>query len=121
MNLKKEPFQEEEVWNKKRIILSLIIFLLLFGAIGYYYVQNQDSSKDVKGVEQKNAPVRRSELPEIIQEKIQGIKEDAENIQVSEIATSSPQVQKVINDIKEIQNYPQDQAKSMCEQLCDSL
>ncbi len=55
------------------------------------------------------------------QQKLNEIKQQITNLNVADIASSSPQVQKVINDLKSLQEYPKDQAKQMCENICKSF
>jgi hypothetical protein len=35
-----------------------------------------------------------------------------------EVASSSPQVQKILNDIKALQQYPANQIKDLCRKIC---
>ncbi len=55
------------------------------------------------------------------QQKLNEIKQQITSLNVGDIASSSPQVQKVINDLKSLQQYPKDQAKQMCENICKSF
>ena len=78
------------------------------------------STTAVKGASTQSLPA----LPDVkqsIQNQIDNLKNEAQNINVVDIATSSPQVQKVINDLKAIQNYPQNQLKTTCEKICSGL
>ena len=73
----------------------------------------------VKGVNTQINP-----LPDIkqgIQNNIDSLKNEAQNINIVDIATSSPQVQKVINDLKAIQDYPKNQLRQTCEKICSGL
>jgi len=129
--MKEDKKKEESQWDKKRIILfSILVFLAIIGA---YYVKTlilpDNTSKDlssnsvlkesVKGAStSENSP---GSLKQGIQNQINSLKDEAQNINVVDIATSSPQVQKVINDLKAIQNYPSNQLKSTCEKICSGL
>lgn len=124
---------EQDTWDKKKIFI-LIGILLLLGAVAVYGVKTQkflgNTIRETKGIEtQENKKTESLESPKpsftnfqsTFQDKFNDIKKDAENIDVVEIASSSPQVQKVINDIKNLQNYPRNQAKEACFNICEGL
>lgn len=127
----------EESWNKKRIFFGLTVLAILIAGLAAFKVlaldKNQDLgpepiSKKAKSVEGASTNVnsltqdnKASNLKTNIQDQINTIKQEASGINLAEIATSSPQVQKVIDDIKSIQNLPKDQAKSFCQQVCNGL
>jgi hypothetical protein len=122
----KEPPKEELPWDKKKIIFFLIAAIALIG-IGF---EAKDlllgttvtpkvsvQAPDVKGT----ATQAGSSIKNNVQDQLNNLKTEAQNIDVVSIASSSPQVQKVINDLKAIQNYPQNQLKATCEQVCSGL
>lgn len=118
--------QEETEWDKKKIILFLVgVFILIaiiFEAKDLILGRSVTPSPkitapDIKGAATQIAP----SVKQTVQNQLENLQTEAEKINVVEIATSSPQVQKVINDLKEIQNYPQNQLKTTCEQICNSL
>lgn len=119
----------EEAWDKKKIIIALVVLLGLIASLVYFsgvYKVKGENTKESKAQFQKavEGAIESVDAPtvkETIQEKIDEIKTDASSIDVVEIASSSPQVQKIINDIKSLENYPKDQVKGMCEKICDSL
>ena len=92
--------------DKKKIILFVagIILLLviiytvknmMFAGLGFSNPQAQDTA--VKGVSIQSNP----QLPDIkagVAQQIDTLKNEAQNINVVDVATSSPQVQKVIKD-----------------------
>jgi hypothetical protein len=127
----------EESWNKKRIFFGLSILVILIAGLAAFKVlvldKNQDfsqnpdlnnskfvqgASTNVNSLAQDNTG---SNLKTNIQDQLNAIKQEASGINLTEIATSSPQVQKVIGDIKSIQNLPRSQAKSFCQQICSGL
>lgn len=124
--VKKKEKQESE-WDKRKIILFLIAAIALIG-IGFELktiifgdtsapLVKQVSNTGVKGASTVSAP----DIKKGIQDQISNLKSEAQNINVVDIATSSPQVQKVINDLKAIQNYPKNQLKDTCEKICSGL
>lgn len=127
--LMKEAKKEVIEWDKKKIILFTIGAIILLGMglvvkemmFAGKETQNLSSIKtDVKGASTEIA----NPLPDIkqgIQNQINSLKNEAQNINVVDIATSSPQVQKVINDLKALQDYPKSQLKATCEKICSGL
>lgn len=134
---------EDQEWDKKKILLTIITIAAVFGigysTKGYFLDKNTQSSipalGQVKGVQIKDdntskqtiddpvlsgAPVS---IPskEDVQQSLEQIKKEIQTINVVEIASSSPQVQKVLNDIKALEQYPGSQTKQMCENICKSL
>lgn len=124
--LPRKEKKEKVQWDKLKIALfSILVFLLLFA--GYQLktltLDNQDSNAsfktDVKGTSTFN-PATPS-LKESIQKNVEDLKNEAGNINVAELATSSPQVQKVINDLRQLQNLPQSGLKNTCFRICNGL
>lgn len=121
----------QETWNKKRIFLAF--FLLICLGVGVYYFKtevmgekinlfNKDFGKSVKGVEtvKKNdlAPGIDIDLQKALKEKLEGLKKEVGNLSVADIASSSPQIQKVLSDIKSLEQYPNNQFKEICKTVC---
>lgn len=120
--------RQEIVWDKKKIFIFLISALLLVFLIlelktfilGDSVTNNSSktsNSKKVEGATSENLP----DLRQGVQNQISNLKKEAENINVLDIATSSAQVQKVIKDLKDLQNLPQSQFKNACEKICNGL
>jgi conjugal transfer/entry exclusion protein len=121
--------EEKTEWDKKKILLFAAAVLLLIG-IGYVFKgmmlgsqEMPNTSKietDVKGTSVQASQVG-ADIKENIQNQINNLKDEAQNVNIVDIATSSPQVQKVINDLKAIQDYPKSQLKATCEKICSGL
>ena len=125
-----EEVKMEESWNKKRIfaVLFLIIVLIVLG----YFLKTKvlsgksfptDSSKAVKGTtntkeENKEQKVLKIDEQKALKETIESLKQDVKGLNIVEVASSSPQIQKIINDIKTLEPYPTNQAKEICKQIC---
>ena len=118
-----------ETWNKKRIIIAIAIITLLI--IGGILLKNSilgtkfsPSSflKSVKGVSSQKVdkPVPLP-IKATIQEKLDTIKKDINSLNIVDIASSSPQVQKIINDLNSIKDYPKNEAKDLCQKICGGL
>lgn len=118
-----------ESWNKKRIIA--VILLVMVSIIGGYFFKTRvlgenlfQQLKSVKGIgveESATQPAFRLNIQEAIKEKINNIKQEVTGLDVMEIASSSPQVQKILRDIKSLEQYPVNQARDMCKKICESF
>ena len=120
---------EKESWNKKRIFAAFFLLLFLAG-VGYFFttkILDSKSSfpstilKSVKGTastQERNNTSSDFNVQEKVAEKIENLKQAALELNIVEIASSSPQVQKIINDIKSLEQYPTNQAKEICRQIC---
>lgn len=115
-----------ESWNKGKIIIT--VFLLVLLITGGYLLKTSvfgDNSspvnqKSVKGtsVEEKAVePTLEQNIQETIREKINNLKQEVLGLDVIEIASSSPQVQKILNDIKSLEQYPANQVKEICQEI----
>ena len=118
--------KEDLPWDKKKIIFFLIAAIALIG-IGFeakdmllgatLTPKSSVQAPDVKGA----ATQASSSIKNNVQNQLNNLKTEAQSVDLTQIASSSPQVQKVINDLKAIQNYPQNQLKATCEQVCNGL
>lgn len=128
--MKEQKKKEEIEWDKKKIIIFLAVVLFLL--IGAYVLKSiilgeNTSTKNsqnsfqqgIKGVDIQESP--QQSLRNNVRDQIENLKEEAQNIDIVDIASSSPQVQKVINDLKAIQNYPSNQIRQACEKVCSGL
>lgn len=123
----KEEVKEESEWDKKKIILFAIAALVLLG-IGFElksYIAGDSQIPTLQKESVKGAQTEAdNKLPSIkkgIQDQISSLQDQARNINLTEIASSSPQVQKVIKDLQTLKDLPQNQIKSTCMQICSGL
>lgn len=132
------PIQES--WSIKRILVGVFIIAVLVG-IGYGIkvfafdfgknpAKSNNSTKQntpwdrVEGVSSQNNQDGQSfSLPAQldVQDRINTIRREVTNLNISEIASSSPQVQKVLEDIKSLEQYPKNQAKDLCQKICNGF
>lgn len=131
-----EEANRSESWNKKRIFIALCIVILLLAG-GYIiksrilgaesdpeFAQVKKSVGEVKGADIKNVNGdEEKESPNInvqeaVKERIKTLKQEVLGLNIVEIASSSPQIQKIINDIKSLEQYPVNQAKEICKKIC---
>ncbi|HEX8965476.1 MAG TPA: hypothetical protein VF820_03545 [Patescibacteria group bacterium] len=135
----------EEHWDIKKIIIGTGIFLLLAGAAyaaKEYFSPVPNTSQDithvqttigVKGAETSstgsNPPTQQSQnnatfsLPSStdIQNQIQNIQQQVTHLNISDLASSSPQVQAILQQIEQLPNAPANVAKEACINLCNRL
>ena len=122
----KDAPKDEAQWDRKKIILFLIAAVVLIG-IGFEAKDlvlgtNVSPSPVVAKPDIKGAATQvSSDIKKNVQDQLNNLKSEAENVNLTEIASSSPQVQKVINDLKALQDYPKNQVKATCEQICNSF
>lgn len=120
---------DQKVWDIKKITIFILILVLAGAGFVYGFKDQRFLAEDqVRGVQTEDrnvepqaSPPNFDNLQTNFQEKFDEIRENAESIDVVEVASSSPQIQKVINDIKNLQNYPRSQAKEACFNICEGL
>jgi hypothetical protein len=116
-------------WNKKKIFIAVLLLLLLI--VGGYFFKTHVLSKNstqpaesVRGVstkEETTEPDLKANIQEVVKEKINNLKQEVAGLDVVEIASSSPQVQQIISDIKSLGHYPTNQAKEFCRQIYEKI
>lgn len=124
----KEAKKETVEWDKKKIILfiagAVLLLIIIYMIKTMMFAGLQTQNPGLQGTAVKGASAQSNPLPDIkanVQQQIDALKNEAQNINVVDVATSSPQVQKVINDLRAIQDYPKNQLKTTCEQICNGL
>jgi hypothetical protein len=117
----------EPVWSIPKILLGVVVL----GIIGWFVYQNRSfilsfndtSVKQVAGASTKR--VENNEkiaVPHIdLQEKINEITQQVSKLDVKDVASSSPQVQKVLHDMEALKDLPRSQAKDACVKICSGL
>lgn len=123
-----EKPRNEATWNKKRIFAGLLLLLIVALAVGGYFFKTRvlgenlrEPTKIVKGIntkEKDTGPELKINVQEAVKEKIDSIKQQVLGLNIAEIASSSPQVQKIISDIKSLEQYPTNQVKEICRKIC---
>ena len=133
----------EEVWDKKRILVTVVSTVIILSggvygayALGFIAFKKPEGTVNtigkVEGVSVSEniddtptpTPSRKSySLParSDIEEKLEEVKKEINTLNVAEIASSSPQVKKILQDLKFLQDYPGNQAREMCLKICSSL
>jgi hypothetical protein len=123
--LKKDPKEEELPWDKKKIIIGFLFFLVvLFATLYFKTVLFPPTKTQVEGAYTQIDSPKDQEISNVsqnFQKNLDQIQNNVNNLNVKDVATSSPQVQKVLNDIKSLQNLPRDQAREACNKICSGL
>jgi hypothetical protein len=117
--------EKVQTWNKKKIAIAVILFALLVAGGIFFRIRilDKDSKQNpesVKGAstEAVTTPDNNSNIQETVKERLDNLKSQVFNLNISDIASSSPQVQKILNDIKSLQDYPANQVKEICRKIC---
>lgn len=127
--MKKETIAEDQEWDRKRILIVLLFLGLLFIAVfelkDLFLNKNPGvlgrSSFDKASVEKPNIKPPDVDLESQVGSAIFDIKKNIGALDAREVASSSPQIQKVLNDIQGIKDLPSSQAKDMCLKLCSGI
>ena len=124
--LRKDEKKVDTPWDKKKIVI-VVLFLLVILFAGLYVKSILFGVGKKTAVEgaytQISTPqdAQISNASQNFEQKINQIQQNVNNLNVVDVATSTPQVQKIINDIKSLQSLPTDQAKSACQKICEGL
>ena len=120
--VKENKKQDESQWDKRKIIIFciLIIVLLFVGLLLKDSILGK--SYKVSSVSQKiNGISPQIDVKKTVQDQINTLQQEANNINLADMATSSPQVKKVINDLKALKDLPNNQLKQACVNICKKL
>ena len=128
--------EKEEVWSIKKIGIALVFFGALIYA-GYIflwpYIQNQqmafekEQASRVKGFSTQEGGLQRfsvgsvSDVRSAVEDRVRELTNQVNNLNPAEIATSSAQVQKVLSDLKNLEQYPKNQIQEACLNMCSKL
>lgn len=122
-----ETLENDRGFDIRKIIIAVVVVL---GMIWFGY-QNKDMilgtqkslTKTVAGDKtEKQTGVSKVSLPKIdLQQKLDDLKQQVITLDVADITSSSPQIQKVIHDMESLQNVPRSQAKEACMKICSNL
>lgn len=126
----KEIEPVEEVWSFKKIFIGVIVLTIIVGGLAYW---NKDSlialkstglitRDNVKGANTRDVQPRSiSEINSEVQNRVNTLKEQVNSLNATEVATTSPQVQKILQDLKSLEQYPKNQAKEACIRVCNNF
>lgn len=125
--------------NKKSMNIKLLLGIFLLGiGIGSYVLykngflnKNISTSRNLANLEQSVKGLQTSILQptsfpssnsnSYLQNTISDIQQQAQNLNLAQIASSSPQIQQIIQQIQNLPQVPANDAKQACMQLCNKL
>src|SRR3972149_11550225 len=118
---KKKEVENEFEWDKKRIFITLffaIVVILVGLELKKIFLPNTKILGDAVQNKQVNVEKPTVKAPNInvssqVESTIKDIKNSIESLNPSEVASSSPQIQKVLQDIQGIKDLPSNQAREM--------
>lgn len=125
-----EEIQARESWDPKKILVALVVLAVTILGFKMFVLENKSQkaagdSVSVQGIRVFESPtptpVISNDIKKSVEIKLTDLKKEVNNINVVEIATSTPAVQKVLNDLKNLQNLPQSQAKEACFKICSGF
>lgn len=129
--MKKEDESDFE-WDRKRVIftaLFLVAALLIAFELKGMFLDTQ-GKRNVLGETsiRKSEEIKKPQIegPSInlqseVGSRIDEIKKNINGLDAVEIASSSPQIQKVLRDIQGIKDLPANQAKDACFKICSGI
>lgn len=100
------------------IILLLVQFSLVGGTKGL--VKGVKTQKEIQH-DNQNVEAAKGRLQGTIEEQLYAIKKKVTELDPQDIVQSSPQVQKIIDDLKNLQGVPKDELKNVCENICKGI
>ena len=126
---RKKKEEDDLVWDKKRILIGTgIILLLIIGAgeiksrfFPETNILGESTTKKTSELEKPRVNSPDIDLQSQLSTSIENIKESVSSIDPEEVASSSPQIQKVLRDIQGIRNLPTDKARQACYSICSGL
>lgn len=116
-----KPIKETVNWDRKKIIIfsTVLIFILLF--LSYRIAGFSSTEESLEKPKSQIRGLSADEVSKNVQEAVVSLQEQAESLNIEEVATSSPQVQKIINDLKTLKDVPKNELKNTCERICSGL
>lgn len=102
------------------ISLIVIVLFLLFinhsgGMVAGVNTKREAQVKTDPGVKMTK------EMQDTVQERLEKVKEQVANLSATDLKTSSPQIEKVMQDLESLKQYPKNQVKDACRNICDGL
>ncbi len=126
---KKEKEDDGLEWDKKRIVLTLffgLVAILIAWELKKMLLPNtnilgESTVKTASEIEKPDIETPDVDLESRVGSRISDIKESIVNLDPEEVASSSPQIQKVLKDIQGIRDLPAEEARNTCHKICSGI
>ncbi|MCL5970818.1 MAG: hypothetical protein M1450_04955 [Patescibacteria group bacterium] len=137
-----------ESWSKRRIIIGIFIIVAL-AVLGFFVkdsvikdkepislfknpkttvagvsTKGEDTANSTQNTEKpvaENLNIQSTKLKKDLQERLDSIKKEFSELDAKDIASSSPQFKRVMDDIQSLKDLPRNQAKEACYTICKGL
>lgn len=131
-NPKPKKVEKEDdgmVWDKKRILIGVAVLFIAFLAVrelkDMFFpntnILGESTVRKPSEVESPNIGAPDVNLESKVGSTVSEIKENINTINPEEVASSSPQIQKVLRDIQGLKDLPSEKAKNACMKVCSQL
>lgn len=126
----KREIEQDFEWDKKRILIGLgiltVIIIAGFEFKGLFLNKNgnvlgETNINKPSEIEKPNVKPPSINFQSEVGSTIADIKKNIGQLDTREIASSSPQIQKVLQDIQGIKDLPSNQAREMCLKICSGI
>lgn len=126
----KDPASSKKTVDSFSLSKGIIALIALVGILLVVQFSLSGNGKRlVKGVKTEKATTFENEKASKAKERLQGtleqqledIKRQVTQLDPQDFVKSSSQVQKIIDDLKDLQGVPRDELKNVCENICKSL
>ncbi len=119
-----EKFQEAEIvesWSRMRIVIAATIIILALGGSYYIYTKAKTGATSVLGARTdpkiSSSDVRLPSKDDATK-LLETAKEELNNLTSDNLVSSQAALQKIINDLKDLQNGKGDPVETFCELVC---
>jgi len=121
----KEDFSE---WDFRKIIMVIILLLIIVWGL-FYFLGGKNLFSPFSKVLSRSKPSQSASQAQKVkvqpvqdaQKKLDNLKKEITNLNVSDVTKNSPQVKKIQNDLQSLEQLPGNKAKQVCQQICSNL
>ncbi len=126
---KKEPEDDRE-WDVRKILVTgfflVVAFLVAMQIKDMFFPQikllgDATSRKSVQVQKPNIAPPQDLNVQSQVDSTIDQVKKNVSDLNAQDVATSSPQIQKVLHDIQGIKDLPANKAREQCQKICSGI
>ena len=127
---KRKENLDTDLWDKKKIVVTLffavVVILVAIEVRNMFFPKNEEvlgESEENKSMTVQKPNIKPPSLNIVseVESRIDEIKKNIKGLNAEEVATSSPQIQKVLRDMQGIKDLPSNQAKEMCLRICSGI